>query len=70
MLAVDEPLDELVERFVAQRDVRTAERRDDVDAGALERFAFEDDDGGEAHKTRLTDDVDLGVVVGSNAEIP
>ena len=64
MLAVDESLDELIERLVAQRDVRTAEGRDDLDAGALEGFALEDDDGGEAHEAGLTDDIDLGVVLG------
>ncbi len=45
VLAVDQPLDELVERFVTQRDVRTAKGRDDVDTGALKGFALEDDDG-------------------------
>jgi hypothetical protein len=64
VLAMDQALDELVERLVAERDVRTAERRDDVDAGTLEHAAFEHEDRGKAHETRLTDDVDLGVAVG------
>ena len=63
VLAVDQPLDELVERLVAQRHVRTAERRT-TSSRPARALAFEDDDRGEAHETRLADDVDLGVVVG------
>jgi hypothetical protein len=36
MLTADESLDELIQRLVAQCDVRTAEGRDHLHAGALE----------------------------------
>jgi hypothetical protein len=58
-------LHESVEVFMGEGDVRTPERRDDLDADSLECRSFDDDNLLEPPQLRLTDDVDLGVVVSS-----
>lgn len=52
MLAANEPFDELVEPFVAERHVRCAERRNDLDAYSFQVGPSEHDDRSEAKRTR------------------
>lgn len=59
VLTTHQPLDELVELRVAERDVRRAERRHDLDTRGFEIGSREHDDDSEPHQPGLTQGIDL-----------
>lgn len=62
VLAGEQPLDQLGQFSMGERDMRYPEGRHNLDAGKLKGGALEDNHGRPPVQFRLTEDIDLGIV--------